>query len=89
MAGRKHYSEDQILSTLRRVESGEKVRDVCRSVGVSEQTYFRWKSKYGGMSKSELARVKQLESENARLKRLLAEKILDNDALRDVIAKKL
>jgi putative transposase len=84
----KRYNEDQIFSALRRVEEGEKIKDVCRNLGVSEQTFFRWKTKYAGMSRSDLQRAKQLEAENARLKRLLAERELEIDAMKEVLQKK-
>jgi putative transposase len=66
------YSEEQIIRVLRQVESGQKVKDVIREHGISEQTYYRWKSKYGGMDVSDAQRLKQLESENRRLKKLVA-----------------
>jgi putative transposase len=84
----KRYSEDPILAALRKIADGEKIKDVCRQMGVSEQTYFRWKSKYGGMSQSELHRAKALESENARLKRILAERELELDAMKEILRKK-
>jgi len=84
----KRYSEEQIIAALRRIADGEKIKDVCRQMGVSEQTYFRWKSKYGGMSQSELHRAKTLESENARLKRILAERELEIDAMKEILRKK-
>jgi putative transposase len=84
----KRYSEDQIIAALRKVADGEKIKDVCRQMGVSEQTYFRWKSKYGGMSQSELHRAKSMEAENARLKRLLAERELEIDAMKEILRKK-
>jgi len=65
------YSQEQIIRVLRQVESGQKVKDVTREHGISEQTYYRWKSKYGGMSISEAKRLKQLESENRQLKKLV------------------
>ena len=66
-----------------------RVKDLCRQAGISPATYYQWKSKYGGMEASDLKRVKELESENARLKRLYAELALDNAAMKDLIAKKL
>lgn len=84
----KRYSEDQIIAALRKIADGEKIKDVCRQMGVSEQTYFRWKSKYGGMSQSELHRAKILEAENARLKRILAERELEIDAMKEILKKK-
>jgi putative transposase len=84
----KRYNEDQIISVLNRIDQGEKIKDVCRELGVSEQTYFRWKSKYGGMSKSELQRAKQLETENAKLKQILAERELEIYAMKEILKKK-
>ena len=73
------------------VEAGEQVlvKDICRQAGISVPTYYKWKSKYGGLEASELRRVKDLEAENARLKRMYAELALDNAAMKDLIAKKL
>lgn len=82
------YSEEQIIRVLGQVESGQKVKDVVREHGISEQTYYRWKSKYGGMAVSEARRLKELESENRRLKRLVADLSLDNQALKEVVARK-
>ncbi len=81
-------SQEQIVALLQRVEAGQKVMDACREHGISEQTYYRWKAKYGGMPASELKRLRDLEQENARLKRLLADAMLDNAALKEVLAKK-
>jgi putative transposase len=69
-------------------EAGRKVADLCRSHGISEQTYYRWKAKYGGMELSEMQRLKQLEDENRRLKQIVAEQTLDIQALKAVVAKK-
>ena len=82
------FSETQIIAALRRQEAGEKVRDICRDLAISEPTFYAWKSKYGGMSASELKRVKDLEAENARLKRMYADLSLVHDALKEVVAKK-
>jgi putative transposase len=84
----KAFSEEQIVALLQRVEAGQKVMDACREHGISEQTYYRWKAKYGGMPANELKRLRDLEQENARLKRLLADAMLDNAALKEVLAKK-
>ncbi len=84
----KAFSEEQIIALLQRVEVGQKVADACREHGISEQTYYRWKAKYGGLPPSELKRLRELEQENARLKRLLADAMLDNAALKEVLAKK-
>lgn len=86
---RKRRSEDQIVYALRQVEAGTKIGEVCRQLGVSEQTYFRWKKQYAGLGIPELRRLKQLEEENATLKRLVADLSLDRHMLQEVIAKKL
>ncbi len=82
------YSQEQIIRVLRQVESGQKVKDVTREHGISEQTYYRWKSKYGGMSISEAKRLKQLESENRQLKKLVADLSLDKQMLQEVLGRK-
>jgi putative transposase len=84
----KRYSEEQILSILREVESGTSVPEVCRKYGVSENTVYRWKSKYGEMNHEQLRQLKQLEAENTRLKRIVAQQALDNEALKELLAKK-
>ena len=86
---RKRSSEEQIIYALRQVEAGVKVGDVCRQLGVSEQTYYRWKSQYAGLGVSELRRLKQLEEENASLKRLVADLSLDKRMLQEVLEKKV
>lgn len=82
------FTESQIVQTLKQVEGGRKVKDVCREIGVSEATYYQWKSKYGGMEAADVRRLKELEDENNRLKRMYAELALENTALKDVIAQK-
>ena len=82
------FSEAQIIAALRRQETGEKVRDVCRDLTISEPTFYAWKARYGGMSASELKRAKDLEAENARLKRMYADLSLVHDALKEAVAKK-
>ena len=84
---KQRYSESQILSVLKEGESGIKVTDLCRKYGICENTYFRWKSKYGGMEMSDIRRMKELEIENSRLKRLVAQYALENEAMREVIKK--
>jgi putative transposase len=84
----KRFSEDTIIKVLKEAEAGMKLSDLCRSYGISEQTYYRWKSKYGGMDVSEARRLKQLEEENRRLKRAVADLTLDNQILRDVNSRK-
>ena len=83
------FTETQIVSILNQADAGVPVKDVCRQGGISVATYYKWKSKYGGLEASELRRVKELEAENARLKRMYAELALDNAAMKDLIAKKL
>mgnify|MGYP000402753770 CR=1 FL=1 len=82
------FSEEQIIRILGRVEAGELVKDVCREIGVAENTYYRWKAKYGGMSVSDARRLKELEVENRRLKAAVAELTLDKQALKDVLSRK-
>ena len=82
------FSEEQIIGVLKEAEAGMKVVEVCRKYGISDATYYSWKSKFGGMTVSEAQRLKALEAENAKLKKLLAESLLDNAALRDVVGRK-
>lgn len=82
------YSEEQILRVLQEVERGKSVSEVAREKGVTEATIYRWRQRYGGMSQSELARVRELEKENARLKRIVAEQAMDIDLLKEINAKK-
>lgn len=82
------YSEEKIIRVLQQVEAGQKVKDVVREHGISEQTYYRWKSKYGGMSVSEAKRLKQLETENRQLKKLVADLSLDKQMLQEVLDRK-
>lgn len=83
------FTETQIVSILKQADAGILVNDICRQAGISVPTYYQWKSKYGGLEASDLRRVKELEAENAKLKRMYAEMALDNVALKDLIAKKL
>ena len=85
---RKRFTEEQIIGVLREHELGAKTADLCRKHGISEATFYNWKSKYGGLDVSEARRLKQLEGENARLKKLLADSMLDNAALKDLLSKK-
>jgi putative transposase len=85
---RKRFSEEQIVGVLKEHELGAKTADLCRKHGISEATFYNWKSKFGGMDVSEAKRLKALEGENAKLKRLLADAMLDNAALKDLLSKK-
>jgi putative transposase len=85
---RNRHTEEQIIAILKEHEAGAKTADVCRKHGVSEATFYNWKAKYGGLEVSEAKRLKAVESENARLKKLLADAMLDNAALKDLLAKK-
>ena len=85
---RSKFTEEQIVAILREQEAGSKTVDVCRKHGVSTATFYAWKAKYGGMDVSETKRLKALEDENARLKRLLADAMLDNTALKDLLGRK-
>lgn len=86
---RKQHNEEQIIYALKRVDGGAKGLEVCREMGISEQTLYAWKRKYKGMGVSDLRRLKQLEDENRKLKQLVADLSLDKHILQEVIAKKL
>jgi putative transposase len=83
------FSETQILNILKEQEQGQKVSEICRAHGISDATFYNWKSKYSGMTANELKRLKELEYENSRLKRMYADISLENTALKDLISKKL
>lgn len=83
------FSDTQIVSILKEAEAGLPVKEVCRKYGISSACYYQWKSKFGGLSVSELKRTRELEAENAKLKRMYADVALENQALRDLIEKKL
>ena len=83
------FTEEQIAYALRQAETGTKVSEVCRKMGVAEATFYNWKKKNGGLGVSELRRLKQIEEENKQLKKLVADLSLDKQMLQDVIAKKL
>jgi putative transposase len=85
---RSRFTEEQIIAILREQEGGAKTADVCRRHGISEATFYAWKAKFGGLDVSEARRLKALEDENAKLKKLLADAMLDNVALKDLLAKK-
>lgn len=83
------FTEAQIVSILKESDAGMEVKELCRKHGISNATYYQWKSRYGGMEASDLKRVKDLEAENAKLKRMYADLALENTAMKDLIAKKL
>jgi putative transposase len=85
---RKRYTEEQIIKALKEQEAGRKVEDVCREYGIAQSTFYKWKSRFGGMEVNEAKRLRELETENNRLKKLLAESMLDNAALKDVLSRK-
>ena len=85
---RKRYSEEHIIRALKQYDSGMKVADICRELGIVEQTFYKWKAKFGGMDVSEAKRLRKLEEENSRLKKLLAEAELDKAALKELLSKK-
>lgn len=85
---KKRYSEEQIIGFLREAESGIKVKDLCRQHGFSEASFYAWRSKFGGMEVSDAKRLKALEAENAKLKKLLAESMLENEVTKEALRKK-
>ncbi len=82
------FTEEQIIGILKEQEAGARTADVCRKHGIGESTFYKWKAKYGGLDVSEARRLKTLEDENRRLKKLLAEAMLDNAMLKDINSKK-
>jgi putative transposase len=82
------FSETKILAILKEQEQGQKVSEICRKHGISDATFYNWKNKYSGMTVSELKRLKELEYENSRLKRMYANLSLENEALKDIVTKK-
>jgi putative transposase len=85
---KKRFTEERIIGILKEAEAGMKVAEVCRTYGISEATYYNWKAKFGGMTVSDAQRLRALEQENSKLKRLLAEAHLDISALKDVVSRK-
>lgn len=85
---KKRFTEEQIIGFLREVDAGMPVKELCRMHGFSEASYYLWRSKFGGMSVPDAKRLKELETENTRLKKLLAEQMLENEVIRDVLRKK-
>ena len=86
---KKSFTQEQIVATLHSVENGTSVADACRKLGITEQTFYRWKKKFAGMGVAEIRRLRQLEDENRRLKALVADLTLDKHMLKEVIRKKL
>jgi len=86
---RSKYSESQIVGILKEADGGVMVKDICRKYGISDATYYKWKSKYGGLEVSDVRRMRELEAENSKLKRMYADLSLENQALKDLISKKL
>jgi putative transposase len=84
---RKQYTDEQIIAVLKEAGAGAKIGELCRKYGMSEATYYNWKSKYAGLTVSELKRLKALEEENRRLKQIVAEQALDNRALKELLSK--
>jgi putative transposase len=84
---KRRFTEEQIIGILKQQESGMKTADVCREHNISSNTFYAWKSKFGGMNVSEAQRLRQLEAENAKLKRIVAEQAMDNIALKDLLSK--
>jgi len=85
---RKHFSEEQIIKALKSNEAGMKVIDICRDLGIAEKTFYRWRSKYNGMEVSDARRLRELEAENGKLKKLLAESVMKCETLEEVLSKK-
>jgi putative transposase len=83
------FTETQIVSILKEADAGRPVREICRQHGISDATYYNWKSKYGGMNASDLKRMKEMEEETSKLKRMYADLAMENRALKDLIEKKL
>jgi putative transposase len=87
--GKRGHSEEEILRVLREAESGDKVVEICRKHGISQQTFYLWKKKYAGLGLNELRELRQLRDENAKLKRLVADLSLDRHVLQEIVRKKL
>ena len=86
---KKRFTESQIVSAIKKQESGIPVKEICREIGISDATFYNWKAKYGGMEASDVSRLRELERENAELKKMFAEMSLENRAMKNLIEKKL
>ena len=86
---KRRFTEQQLIKVLKQVEGGRSLQDVCREYGVSQATYYNWKAKYGGMEASDIKRLRELEAENRRLKQMYANLSLENEALKDIVEKKI
>lgn len=85
---KKRYTDEQIIKAIKEHEAGAKVPDICRRLNITSDTFYNWRSKFGGLEVSEAKRLRELETENNKLKRLLADKLLEVEAMKDVISKK-
>ncbi len=85
---KKRFSEEQIIAVLKEAEAGAKVLDLCRKHGISDATFYNWKAKYAGMTVADVRRLRELEGENAKLKRIVADQVLDLAALKDLLGRK-
>lgn len=85
---KKRFSEEQIIRAIKEHEAGARVEDICRKLGISNGTFYNWRSKYAGLEVNEAKRLRELESENAKLKKMLADKLLEVEAMKDVLSKK-
>ncbi len=85
---KKRYTEEQIIKAIKQHEAGEKVDDICREMGISTGTFYNWRSKYAGLEVNEAKRLRALEAENNKLKKMLADKMLEVEAMKDVLSKK-
>lgn len=84
----KRYTEEQIIGAIKSHEAGEKVADICRRLGIADGTFYNWRSRYAGMEVNDAKRLRELETENNKLKKLLADKLLEVEAMKDVLSKK-
>jgi putative transposase len=85
---KRRYTDEQIIKAIKKHEAGAKVEDICRDLGISNGTFYNWRSKFAGMEVNEAKRLRELETENNKLKRLLADKLLEVEAMKDVLSKK-